>query len=97
MKAPGFFLFSTEREAQGSWAQQPASESHGDFSKYAGRTYAWHYFSRVGNRARSTLFHSFLYSTGFRLLMCIIPCFESYGRLGKTDFYKTSLPSSLGR
>lgn len=32
MKTPGFFLFSTEREAQGLWAQQRASEAHGDVS-----------------------------------------------------------------
>ncbi|CAN0512656.1 unnamed protein product, partial [Rangifer tarandus platyrhynchus] len=32
VKTPGFFLFSTEREAQGLWAQQRASEAHGDVS-----------------------------------------------------------------
>ena len=32
MRTPAFFLFGTEREAQGLWAQQQASESHGDIS-----------------------------------------------------------------
>lgn len=32
MRTPGFFLFSSGREAQGLWSQQRTSEAHGDIS-----------------------------------------------------------------
>lgn len=79
-KTPGCFLLCAEGEAWGSVGSALSiwiSQRH--FRKCAGKTYAGSYFPRVGNTARSTLFHSFLCSIWFRLQVYVFPCVKSYG------------------
>lgn len=86
-KTPGFFLLCVEGEAWGSVGSASSiriSQRH--FSKCAGKTYAGSYFPRVGNLAKSTLFHSFLCSVWFRIWVYVFPCLKTYGgREGKVS------------
>lgn len=79
-KTPGFFLLRVEGEAWGSAGSASSIwilQRH--FSKCAGKTYAGSYFPRVGNIAKSTLFHSFLCSIWFRIRVYVFPCVKTYG------------------
>lgn len=79
-KTPGFFLLCVEGEAWGSVGSASSIwilQRH--FSKCAGKTYAGSYFPRVGNIAKSTLFHSFLCSIWFRIRVYVFPCVKTYG------------------
>lgn len=87
-KTPGFFLLCVEGEAWGSVGSASSiwiSQRH--FSKCAGKTYAGSYFPRVGNIAKSTLFHSFLCSIWFRIRVCFSSCEDLWGQ-GRQSFIR---------
>lgn len=80
-KTPGFFLLCVEGEAWGSVGSASSIWiSQRYFSKCAGKTYAESYFPRVGNIAKSTLFHSFLCSIRFRIRVCFSSFEDLWGQ-----------------